>query len=250
MIEDLRNKIQHYSVSSILKWKNCPRSWWVDKVLGMSKPPSEAASFGSQYDQLIAYKLGLKPADTRGDETPIEKQELAEGVEEAVNLYFEQEHSVKKAIYAQKKIEIKPHEFTLFTEELGLVSKIQKPIIGYIDLLEQKGIQTSIVDLKTSSRKGMRADWAFQLLIYCVAMQIDFAKIHLCTKTKIPAFYQYSVPVTKQSKIWALASFAWYANQIEKALVNGSGEGLARNPDYWCSWCGEEQDCPARQIVG
>ena len=98
MIENLMNRVKHYSVSSILKWKNCPRSWWADKVLGLTRPSTDAASFGSQYDQLIAYKLGLKPSDTRGKETPIEKQMLLDGVEQAVELYFQQPHAVKKAL--------------------------------------------------------------------------------------------------------------------------------------------------------
>ena len=242
------NRINHYSVSSILKWKNCPRSWWADKVLGMKKESSFAASFGSQYDQLIAYKLGLKPSDKREDDTPIEEQELVEGVEQAVELYFQQDHAVKKedAKSTQKKIEIKPHEFTLFAEELGLSLEIKKPIIGYIDLIEQRGIQTSIIDLKTSSRRGMRSDWAFQLLIYCIAEQIDFAKIQLMTKTKTPAFYQYPIIVTPEAKAWALSTFSFYANQIEQALKDGSGDSLSRNIDYWCSWCGELDECPAK----
>lgn len=247
MIENLLNRVQHHSVSSILKFKNCPRSWWADKVLDLKRESSVAASFGSQYDQLIAHKLGLKPSDVREDDIPIEEQELLPGVEEAVNLYFQQPHAVKKASSAQKKISIKQHEWILFAEELGISSELKKPVIGYIDLIEQNGIQQSIIDLKTSSRRGMRSDWALQVLIYCIAEQINFGKIQLMTKTKTPAYYQYPVIVTEETKAWAMNTFAFYANQIEAALENGSGENLSRNPDYYCAWCGEELDCPAKQ---
>lgn len=235
----LLNKIDHYSVSSVQKWADCPRSWWVKYILDMDLPSSEAASFGSQYDQLIAERLGFKSEKPIGD--------LVEGVEDAVSGYFTQPHAMKKATGAQTEIRITPEQWMVFGEMHDLCVEIKKPIIGYIDLCDD--LESKLVDLKTSSRAGMQAKWAFQVLLYALAKQFAQARIHLFTRTKNPAYYDYMVFVSKEAMAWVITNFTFYANQIEKALVEGHGE-LARNPDFYCSWCPEKLDCPAKQSFG
>jgi hypothetical protein len=233
------NKIDHFSVSSVQKWADCPRSWWSKYILDMDLPSSEAASFGSQYDQLIGERLGFKSAKPVG--------ELVEGVEDAVAGYFSQPHAIKKASGAQVEIRITPEQWAIFGEMHDVCAEITKPITGYIDLCVD--FESKLVDLKTSQRAGMNGKWAFQVLIYALAKQFCQARIHLMTRTKTPAFYDYMVFVHKATLGWAISNFTFYARQIETALVEGHGE-LARNPDYYCSWCAEKLTCPAKSAFG
>lgn len=235
---NLLNKIDHYSVSSVQKWADCPRSWWAKYILDLDLPSSEAASFGSQYDQLISQKLGLNNEPMK---------ELLEGVEDAVAGYLSQPHAMKKATGAQVEIRITPEQWAIFGEMHDLCVEIKKPITGYIDLCDD--LESKLVDLKTSKRAGMQGKWAFQVLIYALAKQFCQARIHLMTRTKTPAYYDYMVFVSKEALAWAITNFTFYANQIEKALEEGHGE-LARNPDFYCDWCPEKLDCPAKQSFG
>ena len=244
------NKIAHHSFSSISKFINCPFSWWSEKVLDRKMPSSAAASFGSQFDQLVADKLGLTPTDTRGDDTPISEQVLVEGVEEAADAYLLQPWAVKKgeATSAQKKIYITPEMWAMFGEMLGLSLEIQKPILGYMDLVKRVGVQKTVIDLKTSKRKGMRVDWALQILEYALAEQAPAGEIHLMTTTKTPAFYRYPIIVSDDTKRWAMTYLTYYINMIERVLEGGSGEGLPRKADYWCNWCAENLECTAKEV--
>lgn len=248
---NLVSKLSHTSVSSINSFQNCPRGWWNSYVLKMKQESSVAASFGNQYDSLIAHRLGLEPMDVRErdkDKPTISQQIWLDGLEEAVDGYFEQDHAITKeeAVSTQKKIEIPVHAWSIMAEQLGLSLDIHFPIVGYVDLISQKGLTKKITDLKTSKRKGMRADWAFQLLIYCLAENCGSADIHLMTTTKVPAYYKYPVIVTDETKAWAMKKYTFIDNLIHRALEEGSGENLPCNSDYWCMWCAESENCPAK----
>mgnify|MGYP001159224314 CR=1 FL=1 len=239
MTVSLLNKIDHHSVSSVQKWADCPRSWWVNYVLGEQLPSSVAASFGSQYDILVSKKLGLQPKE--------EPTELVEGVEDAVSGYFSQEHAFRDASVAQGEVNITPGQWSVFGEMHDLCVEIAKPVLGFIDL--EDPLRGKLVDLKTSSGAGSQPKWGFQVLIYALARHYGQAEIHLMTRTKNPAWYRYMVPVEPQALKWAMTNFTFYANQIEDALRSGNGENLARNPGFYCSWCAEQINCPARSII-
>lgn len=236
---NLLNKIDHHSVSSVQKWADCPRSWWTHYVLGEKLPSSAAASFGSQYDILVSKKLGLQPKEEPG--------ELVEDVEDAVAGYFSQDHAFREASSAQGEIYITPDQWSVFGEMNGICVEIAKPVLGYIDL--ENPLKGKLVDLKTSSRAGKQPKWGFQVLIYALARHYKQAEIHLMTRTKIPAWYRYMVPVEPEALKWAMLNFTFYANQIEAGLRSGNGEALARNPDFYCSWCAEQINCPARSVI-
>ncbi len=239
----LLNKIHHYSISSLQLWADCPRSWWEKYVLGNEQPSSEAASFGSQFDQVISTRLGF-PAINKKTGKPEKMGPLLEGVEEAVEGYFAQPFAIKKATGCQEKIDISPDQWAVLGEICALSLQIDKPITGYIDVSVAN--ESLLVDLKTSKRAGMQPKWAFQVLVYAIAKQFNQARIHLMTRTKTPAYYDYMVFLTPETKKWAMMNFTYYANQIEAALRKGDSEELARNPDFYCSWCPAAVDCPAR----
>jgi len=233
--------IDHYSVSSINLAANCPRAWWAKYVLKLDMASSMAANFGSQYDQLISKKLGCKvhKDDKIGP--------VADGVEDAVTGYLCQPHAFKQATDAQMPINILPGQWQVLAEMHGFYASIERPITGFIDLYDAN--ERVVVDLKTSGSKRTSFNWALQVLIYSLAKQANQAKVHLMTKTKVPAYYEFTVPVTAESKRWAMQVFTNQANQIERWLKNGAGDELPRTPDYWCSWCPESLTCPAMNLI-
>jgi hypothetical protein len=172
---------------------------------------------------------------------------LADGVEEAVNGYLSQPHAFRSATDSQLPIHISPSEWEVMAEMLGMYSEIPYPITGFIDLYDSN--KRALVDLKTSSSKRTTFMWGLQVLIYSLATQANEARIHLMTKTKTPAYYDLPVPVTPTSQAWAMQIFAHQAALIKQWLVEGAGEHLPRIPDYYCSWCAEELECPATNII-
>ena len=235
------NKIDHYSVSSMQLAANCPRSWWAKYILKKELASSDAASFGNAYDQTISARLGCK---IHKEEKPVGH---IDGLEEAVAGYLCQPHALKTATDAQVPITSTPAQWNLMAEIHGFYAEIKKPIIGFIDLWDAKN--RVVVDLKTSASKRVTNGWALQALIYTLAQQANEAKIHLMTRTKTPAYYEYIVPISKQSLAWAMHWFTYQANTVERWLAEGCGECLPRNSDYFCSWCPEKLECPATNVI-
>lgn len=233
--------IDHYSVSSINQAASCPRGWWVKYVLKQEQPSSDAASFGTQYDQVVSQRLGCiahKESKMGG---------LIEGVEEAVSGYLCQPHALKSATHAQVPINITQGQWGVMAEIHGFYAEIKHPIVGFIDLYD--AANRTIVDLKTSKSKRTTPGWAMQVLIYALAKQANSARIHLMTRTKVPAYYDFNVPVTRDSYRWAMQLFTYWANQIDQWIENGAGDELPRLPDYHCSWCPEALVCPATNLL-
>lgn len=237
----MKNILDHYSVSSVTLASNCPRAWWAKYVLKLDTAPSVAASFGTQYDQLVAQSL--KCNDHKGYEHIVP----LEGVQEAVQGYLCQPHAFKTATDSQVSINITPTQWAVLAEMHGFYAGIERPIIGFIDLWDAKNRR--IVDLKTSSSKRTTYNWALQVLIYSLAMQAASAGIHLMTRTKTPAYYEFIVPINRESTTWAMTLMTDQINQIEGWLKNGAGDELPRRPDYWCSWCPEALTCPATNLI-
>ena len=234
--------IKHLSHSSLTLWKNCPRSWWANYVLGKKQAPTEAASWGSQFDQALAHRLGL------GDPPP----NKLEGIDSAVNFYTCQPGAWSSADEAQKEIRIEPNQWEFLAEQLGFSSRIFLPIIGYLDLFKQTPAGPEVLDMKTSSRTQFRSDWALQVFgLYTLATQAVQAHVHLLVRLKNGMnFAPYSFRPTKQTWIWTISQVAFYAAQIEQALSNNHGDELARNPDYYCDWCPEKFECTAQAMLG
>lgn len=235
-------KIDHYSVSSVTTWRKCQRQWWAKYVEGKDQPAGEAASFGIQYDMMIAQRIGCKLG--KPEKMP---ESWVDGVAEAVDGYLCQPHALKTATQAQVPVRVTPDEWNVLCEMQGFYAEIKKPIIGFADLVDE--LKRIVVDLKTSSRKDTRDEWALQVLFYSIALALVEARIHLFTRTKVGAYYDFMVPIHGASKKWAMIVLTRAINEIEVALENGAGDELVRLPGYHCAWCPENLDCCARNLI-
>lgn len=234
--------IDHHSISSITTAMSCPRQWWGKYVLKLETVSGEAASFGSHFDQSVGAAL----------KTKVHKEEKRQylpnpDVEEAVRGYLSQPWSFKEAADSQYPINITPGQWGVIAEMHGLYSEIKYPIIGYIDLINR--VERKLVDLKTSSAKRVSFYWPLQVLTYSEATQAQTAEIHLMTRTKVPAYYRILVPVTNESRKWAVQIVSYWIARIEEWLERGAGEELPRYPDYHCNWCAEALKCPAKNLT-
>ena len=239
------HKIDHYSVSSINLAANCPRSWWSKYILKQDSESGEAASFGTEYDQCIGAKLGCTNHKPDG-----KSSNWSYNVEVAADSYLLQPHAFRQATDTQLKITVSPAQWNIMAETYGFYAEIRYPIIGYTDLYDR--VNRVVVDLKTSSAKRAPYNWALQVLIYALALQANDARVHLMTRTKVPAYYDFKVPVTPDTLRWAMQTFTAQANQIERWLDGGAGDELARTPDPgygYCSWCCDKQNCPAQNLI-
>jgi len=200
-----------------------------------------AASFGSQYDQMIGKRLKVICMKEERESAPVD------GVEEAVAGYLSQPHAFLTATHSQVPIHITPGQWNVMAEVYGFYAEISKPIIGFIDLFDENTRELN--DLKTSSAKRTSLWWAVQVLTYALAKQANKAGIHLMTRTKVPAYYNFIVPTTPENFKWAMQILTHHANLIEGWLRDGAGDHLPRTPDYYCGWCAEKLSCPAQSVI-
>lgn len=229
----------HLSFSQIKLFKDCPKAWYVQKVLGEEQPPSDAANRGSQTDQLIAHRLGL---------TPMTTDPLIDRVEEAVDLYFAN-GGWNRADEAQRKIELSPSSWDVYRELYDVDYTLPLPIVGYIDLYRtaDNGIQRELADIKTSERAEFRADWALQGTLYSLVERAVKFEVHLLTFTKQIKLVRYEYRPTE-------ATFKWVMNQIGSAaagMVEAMRSGcdkLPANPGFWCRWCSRQLNCEGAMV--
>lgn len=239
-----KSVVKNLSFSSLSKFAECPRSWWVHYIDENRSAPTEAASFGSQFDQVISNRLGI-------GEKP--EEEVLDGVEDLANFYLCQPGAWTSAEEAQKKIELSPNQFEFLAEQLGLtVQGLRFPFIGYLDLLRRSKGVVEILDLKTSSRSEFRPSWAMQVFgIYSLATGAQRAEVHLLVRLKNgPKMMVYTFRPTKDTWVWAVRWIDYWSARVNHALDENAGEELPRNPGYYCGWCAEQFDCPAALFNG
>jgi len=244
--------ISNLSHSSISVFAECPQRWYQEYILKNKAPQSEAANFGSAFDVLVALKLGIQPK-TRENKAMLPAEIAAlravEGVEAAVAFYFAQPDAWQTADDAQVKLEITPNQWATMAEMLGVSSQIHVPIIGYLDLIRKVGVQTQIVDLKTSTRTQFMPRWAGQLGLYALAKEASLMEIHLLVRlSKGLNFATYPYFPSQNTLRWVMEYYGFYADLIRQVEQRGTGDGLARSPDYYCEWCPLAFECEGSLI--
>jgi hypothetical protein len=227
--------IKHLSFSSLSLWAQCQGAWW-EKYIENRETVSDAARFGSAFDQAISKRMGLIS----------EIKDTYDGIDSAVNFYFAQPWAWGKADAAQKEINITPQQWETASEMLEAESEIFLPIVGYVDLIRNEGIVKKIVDIKTSSRAGWRSSWGLQLMLYALAENAQVAEIHLLvTGKKCPTAHRYVIPVTPAKLKWCMETLGCWAKQIADYK---KGTPLNLSGGYWCSWCPKRLNCVASQM--
>jgi RecB family exonuclease len=227
--------ITHISFSQVTQFRNCPKSWFVQKILKEEQPPSEAASKGSQFDQMIAHLL-------TGSEKPTE---LIDRVEEAAEVYMNSPIGWKRADEAQRKIELTPNQWEMLAEAYGVSWPITCPIVGYIDLYRktEEGFRIELCDLKTSTRAEFRPDWALQGTLYSLVERAYKFEVHLVTWTKQLKVVKYEYRPTPTTFAWAMNLIGETAYRMDRAARATSPDSLPATPGYHCAWCPRQTNC-------
>lgn len=232
----------HISFSQVSSYRQCPRSWYCKSVLKEPQPQTDAASRGSQFDQLIAYKLGLGEAPT---------DPLMERVEEAAQIYLAN-GGWTRAKEAQKEIKLTPNAWDFAREIYGVDWTLPVPIIGYVDLVRQdeSGLRTELVDIKTSERAEYRPDWGLQCALYSLVLRAFRFEIHLVTFTKKIKLTRYTYRPTDQTFCWAMNIIGHTAEMMKRTATEKIVEKIPATPGYQCRWCGRQTSCEGSLIGG
>jgi CRISPR/Cas system-associated exonuclease Cas4 (RecB family) len=231
----------HLSFSQIKSFRDCPRSWYVQKILGEEQPPSEAASKGSQFDQMIAHKLV-------GAERPVD---LLDRIEEAADTYLLSKHGWKHADEAQRKIELNPTQWEVLADSYGVSWPLPLPIVGYVDLFRktEDGFRIELCDLKTSERAEYRSDWSLQGSLYSLVERAYKFEVHLVTWTKQLKVVKYEYRPTEQTFRWCMNVIGETASRMSKVSRSTSAESIPATPGFWCRWCPRQTNCEG-SLVG
>ena len=229
--------LSHISYSQVNQFRNCPRSWFVTKILGESQPPSDKAQRGSDFDASVAAALGLgsKPDHPVSDE-----------VVGAVNWYLEQPGAWTKADAAQQEIRITRNAWDALREMHDVAYDLPWPIVGYIDLSRRMsdGIRRELLDLKTSERMDWRPEWAIQTSLYALAEGASQWHVHLIAFNKSGLkMRQYTYRPTPSTFRWVMNTIGSLAQGMYAASQAKSAEWLAATPGYWCSFCPRNLSC-------
>lgn len=230
--------IQNWSFSSLKMLHQCPLSWYAKYVLGEKVVAGSAANFGSQFDQLVAKALGAE------SHKPESLGELEPGVEEAVAFYKAHPNSWKEARDAQFPINISPDDWAKMGERYGLVTRIDRPIIGYIDLI-RGDFQQEILDLKTSSRNQFDPMWLLQLNLYALSPLFSVSKVlvHLLVRTKELKLICYQYTPTHKTRAAVLSTISWLAARARELEASKAEDEIATIPGWHCEWCPRSMTC-------
>ena len=244
----------HLSYSSLNQFAQCARSWYSRRVLGKREQSGEAAAFGSTFDQVITYRLGLtRPNDAGEIVDPLaganSEDPVVADLRSAADYYLSQYWSWKDAEAAQEPIRIEPSQWGTLADEYGAYGDIHLPLIGFIDLYRSRGIERSICDLKTSSKQGFQPGWALQTTLYALAKRARTCEIHLLVRLKRGfAFHAYRFHPDDATIRWAMSWVGAQAEGIRAAQAASSLERLPATPGWHCAWCPERSECVAEKF--
>lgn len=235
-------QLAHLSFSSINTYRQCPRAWYLNYILGEKQPPSEAASRGQQFDQQVAHSLGLgKPVS----------EPLIERVQEAVEFYAAN-GGWTRADQAQREIRITPNQWEVYSALYDVDYQIHLPIIGFIDLWrrDDSGLRVELCDLKTSERNDFRPDWALQCTLYSLVERAYRWSVHLLTFTKALKLHRYSYRPTDETYRWAMNLIGETASRIASTSTERIIDKIPATSGYQCKWCPRQTSCEAALVGG
>lgn len=246
----------HLSYSSLNQFAQCARGWYSRRVLGKKEAAGEAAAFGSTFDQVITHRLGLTRPNEAGEiidplAGAAPDDPVAADIRSAADYYLSQYWSWKDADSAQEPIRIEPSQWGTLADEYGAHGDIHLPLIGFIDLFRQRGIERAICDLKTSSRAGFQPGWALQTTLYALAKRARVCEIHQLVRLKRGfSFNAYRFHPDDATIRWAMSWVGAQAEGIREAQDRGSLERCPATPGWHCAWCPERGECVAQKFEG
>ena len=238
----VQKSITQLSYSSVSEFLSCPRSWYSRRILGKEQPRTEAAGFGSLFDQVVANRLGLGADPLEGADMT---DPVHQSVVDAADLYMSHPLGWKTATEAQKEIRIEPTQWGSLADEFGAYGDLHVPFVGFLDLFRADGLKRSVCDLKTADRKGFKSGWLLQTALYALATRSQKIEVHVLVRTKEPKLCVYEYRPTDTTFRWALSTVGYVAELIRQAEAGGPIERFAAIPGYYCMWC-SETDCEAK----
>lgn len=231
--------LSNLSFSAINLWKQCPSAWQARYVVKEHDVKTDASKFGNAFDQALGRHLNLI--------TDKEVVNTAPEMDETIAFYLRHPWAWKTADSAQTKLTILPDQWNNWSAQFGARSQIKTPIIGYVDFVRRVGIETHVLDLKTSTRSNWQIDWALQCFgLYSLALGAQSAEIHLIVRLKggLKAL-RWKYRPNRHLFAWTIDTLGFYANQIENYR---EGDALAEQPDYYCDWCPKRYRCQGYQM--
>ena len=231
------SKISHISYSSVEKELQCARCWYYKYVLKQELPAGEAASFGKQFDVMVAHRLGLGPAPA---------EPLVAGVADAVFAYLAHEEAWMHASAAQTEVKCSPSQWQVLAEECGANPVLPWPIIGFLDLERtmEDGIRREVLDLKTTSRREFRWSWALQGTLYALFRRAYRWHVHAVVRTKNLQIATWTYYPSIKTFRWAMDLVAASAARM-KAWERMGVEEVQAVPGYHCEFCAGRNECEA-----
>ena len=234
--------MNHLSFSQIKSFRECEKMWYCKSVLKEETAPSEAANRGTQFDQMVAHRLGLGNAPT---------DPLIDRVEEAVSFYL-LNGGWDKATEAQKKIEISPNTWDIYREIYGVDWLLPAPLVGYVDLFrtDETGFRSELVDLKTSERAEFRPEWSLQCSLYALVTRAAVWHVHLLTFTKLIKLMKYSFRPSDSTFSWAMNIIGSTADRMKHVEREKTVSKIPATPGYYCRWCSRGTNCEGSLVGG
>lgn len=224
------SRLPHVSASQITTFRDCPRKWYLDKVVGLTRPSTPATALGSAVHAILeAYLRG--EVDSLNGET--------------------EAHRI-----AQQGFDELPQRGGHLDVELSLeedmpLSDAVVPVKGFIDLIDHESGE--IIDHKTSSNKRYtktKKELAtnVQLILYAAAYFQRYPErqrvtlTHLYYGTKSPWSKRVSVEVTRDhvEREWG-AIKATIEQMVDVSKADNAGE----TPASYDS-CDKYGGCPFR----
>ena len=232
-----RQAISHISNSQLDQFSQCPRMWYITKVLNEPTVSSDLANRGSQFDQVVGSQLGLNPMPS---------DPLIERVGEAARLYLAN-GGWTRADESQRKVSLTPAQWEVLADIYGVDVPLPYPIVGYTDLFRkaEDGFRVEICDLKTSERAEFRPSWALQCTLYALIERAYMWEVHLVTFTKQIKLTKYQYRPNEETFRWAMNLIGYRAAEMKRFSTEACVDKVPAQSGYQCRWCGWATRCEA-----
>ena len=167
------NEFKHVSASQIKTYKDCPRKWYFQKIVGLPTPSTASTDLGKEVHSVIEAWLR--------DGIEIPNSPIGEIAKAGLPLLppRTEDLSIELALHEDLPIKTSPVD-----------------IVGYIDVIHKNGDEITIIDHKTTSskkytKKSVELSYDIQLNIYARAVfenyEIDSVSVsHVYYGTKEP----------------------------------------------------------------
>ena len=240
--------MDHLSATQINMFLRCERQWYYRYVQGIRIPPPGAVILGGAYHDGVehAYRVRMEEGELPSAEDcqDVFRAAFDQHIEEEEEIDWGDDHPgvlIDRGVELVKLyVDNVAPQVDPVAVEAGFSLPYEIPVIGFIDLVADEGGSKSIIEHKTSRRRGGLDRYGLQMGIYRIALEKDWglsvgeARVHQALTTAKPDINVESVPIEAESMIDLVVGTM--IQKINLGIFAPTGVGTWACSEKWCGY--------------